>query len=154
MSETFEHDTHPQAHPAAASDPCRARVLIVDDDEHSRHVCVSYCDLFDHASQGAKNAQEAVDALRRETFDVVVLSVHMAGGLETLRAIRALPEPAGRAPVIGLAGLGHGDESQRWLAAGLAAVLPKPVTARKLFGALADVIGADDDGPRSWAPAI
>src|SRR5579871_5079379 len=154
MSETFEHDTHPRARHAASADPSRARVLIIDDDEHSRHVCVSYCDLFDHASHGAKNAQEAVDALRREPFDVVVLSVHMSGGLDALRAIRALPDPAGRAPVIGLAGVGRGDESQRWLAAGLAAVLPKPVTARRLFGALTDVIAAAADGPRSWAPAV
>ena len=154
MSESFDRrDVPHNERESGLDEAARARVLIVDDDAPSRLVCANYCDLFDHTSHAVRGAGEAVSALRRERFDVVVLSVHMAGGLEALRAIRSLPSPAGAAPIIGLAAVGRHDESQRWMAAGLAAVLAKPITARRLFHALGAALEGDTGGRRSWAPA-
>lgn len=132
----------------------RPHVLIVDDHEPSRRICADYCDLFDHTSESVASGAEAVSALRRAAFDVVVLNVHMAasGGLETLRAIRALPGRASQAPVIGLTAIGRGDEAQRWLSAGFAGVLPKPVTAARLFAALSAATESEPEQARSWAP--
>jgi CheY-like chemotaxis protein len=137
----------------AGDEAGKPKVLIVDDDGATRRLCADYCDLFDHPSQAVRSAHDAVDALRRERFDVVVLSVGMGDTLDALRAIRALPAPSCEAPIIGLTPIGRGEETQRWMAAGLAAVLAKPVTARRLFGALASVLSSDPDGARSWAPA-
>jgi CheY-like chemotaxis protein len=133
----------------------RSHVLILDDHAPSREICAGYCDLFDHTSESIGAAGEAVAALKRADFGVVVLSVHADAwdALEVIPAIRALPGPAGATPIIGLTGVGRSHEAQRWLAAGLIAVLPKPVTAARLFAALAAAL--DDDGAefRSWAPA-
>jgi CheY-like chemotaxis protein len=133
----------------------RAHVLILDDHAPSRDICAGYCDLFDHTSESVGAAGEAVAALRRSAFGAVVLSVHADAwnALDVIPTIRALPGPAGRTPIIGLTGVGRGHEAQRWLGAGLAAVLPKPVTAARLFAALAQALEADPIGPRSWAPA-
>jgi CheY-like chemotaxis protein len=130
-------------------------VLIVDDDKRSRAICASYCDLFDHTSETAHSGAEAVAAMRRSAFDVVVLNVHMAtaGGVEMLRALRGLPGAAAATPIVGLAALGKDDESQRWLAAGLSAVVAKPVTASRFFAALSSAVKPEDGGARSWAPA-
>lgn len=130
-------------------------MLIVDDHDLSRAVCVSFCDLFDHTSETARSASEAVAALRHGRFDVVVMNVHMPdmGGLDALRAIRGLPAPAASTPIIGLAAPGRGDEAQRWLAAGVSGVVAKPVTASRLFAAIRSVMGPPNPGPRSWAPA-
>jgi len=143
-----------QEAPLSAAQP-RAHVLIVDDHAPSRDLCADYCDLFDHTSERVAGGGEAVAALRRAPFEVVVMSVHAADwdAMEVIPAIRALPGAAGRTPIIGLTGVGRGHESQRWLAAGLAAVLPKPITAARLFAALGAALEADGDGPRSWAPA-
>ena len=132
----------------------RAHVLILDDHAPSREVCAGYCDLFDHTSESVGAAGEAVTALRRSAFGVVVLSVHSGAwdALEVIPAIRALPGPAGRTPIIGLTGAGREAEAQRWLATGLAAVLPKPVTAARLFAALGAALDDGDPEPRSWAP--
>ena len=137
------------------ADPARHHVLIVDDHAPSRKVCAGYCDLFDHTSESVAGGAEAVAALQRERFSVVVMNVHMggAGGLEAVRAIRALPGEAGGTPIIGLTAVGHGEEAQRWLAAGLAGVLAKPITAARLFAALTAAFEGLDDAPRSWAPA-
>jgi CheY-like chemotaxis protein len=130
-------------------------VLIVDDHAPSRDIYAGYLDLFDHTSEAVVGGAEALDALRHGRFDVVVLNVHMAetGGLETLRAIRALPGPASETPVIGLTAVGRDDEAQRWLGAGLAGVLSKPITAARLFAALNTVAQDDADDERSWSPA-
>ena len=152
-----EHLLGPESQPAAddAAEPIRSHVLIVDDHAPSRRLCAGYCDLFDHTSEMAGGVMEALAALRRERFHVVVMNVHMAesGALETLRAIRALPGPAAETPVIGLTAIGRHDEAQRWLGAGLAGVLAKPITAARLYAALSMVADNQPASSRSWAPA-
>jgi CheY-like chemotaxis protein len=135
--------------------PARTRVLIVDDDRPTRLVCANYCDLFDHVSHDVHCLGDALSALRRECFDLVVLSLHMTsvGGIAAMRAIRSLPAPAAVAPLIGLAAVGRADEAQRWRAAGFAAVVGKPVTAARFHAALRTARMEGASGQRSWAPA-
>src|SRR5215472_317262 len=87
---------------APNAEPAKSRVLILDDDRDSRLVCRAYCDLFDHPSQSVATLDEALGALRRERFDVVVMSVHMSrwGGIAAMRAVRALPTPVGALPIV------------------------------------------------------
>jgi CheY-like chemotaxis protein len=133
----------------------RAQVLIIDDHDASRRVCADYCDLFDHASTAVRSQAEAVAALSCKRFDVVLLNVHMdgVGGLEIVRAIRALPSPAATLPIIGLTPPGRDDGAQRWVAAGLSGVVAKPVTAARLFAAIKSALTPDQPSARSWAPA-
>ena len=42
--------------------------------------------------------------------------------------------------MIGLTAIGRDDEAQRWLGAGLAGVLAKPITAARLYAALSTVV--------------
>jgi CheY-like chemotaxis protein len=149
MSEQLQSPQTTADAPAAA---VRSHVLIVDDHAPSRRICAGYCDLFDHTSHMVGGVAEALDALRRGRFSAVVMNVHMAeaGTLETLRAIRALPAPASETPVIGLTDADRGGEAQRWLGAGLAGVLAKPVTAARLYAALNMVIEPRCEETRSW----
>ena len=163
MSEAFYRaEAATNALPAAVFAQRRAHVLILDDHAPSREICAGYCDLFDHTSESVGAAHEAVRALRRAAFGVMLMSVHARtwDAREVIPAIRALPGTAGRTPIIGLTAVGRGHEAHRWLAAGAAAVLPKPITAARLFAALSETLsdalaeaapGADE--PRSWAPA-
>jgi len=136
--------------------PDRNHVLIVDDHPGTRMLCAGYLDLFDHTSESVGDVGEALEALRRGPFGAVVMNLHMPTGEEALRtlgAIRALSGPAATTPIIGLTAVGRGDEAQRWLAAGFAAVLAKPITAAGLFAALGVALTDDEDTPRSWAPS-
>ena len=140
---------------AVLSEPAKPRVLILDDDRESRLVCRAYCDLFDHPSLSAGSLDEALGALRRGWFDVVVMNVHMArwGGIAAMRAVRALPAPIGDLPLVGLMALGRTDEAQRWRAAGFSAVVGKPVSAARLHAALRLAHEQEPAARRSWAPA-
>jgi CheY-like chemotaxis protein len=128
--------------------PPRTHVLIIDDDGPSRALCADYCDLFDHTSEGAASAAEAVAALGRAPFGVVLLNLQMKTAPVTVQAIRVLPGRAGLTPIIGLAGA----DQAGWRFRGLAAVLAKPVTAAQLFAALGATLASVADEPRSWAP--
>jgi CheY-like chemotaxis protein len=152
MSECFGiRDAASLERAAPLADQPRTHVLIVDDDRAGRCLCISYCDLFDFTFSVASSAPEAAAALRRERFDAVLMNVHMEdGGPADLAALRALDPTA---PMIGVTALGRGDEAQRWLAAGMAEVLAKPVTAAKLYAALTAVVVDEPEQPRSWAPA-
>jgi len=162
MNEAFERDAAraPEraletADAQAVEAQPRVHVLILDDHAPSRDLCADYCDLFDHTSERYGEARDAVKALKRAPFGAVVVNLHADAwdALELIPAIRALPRPAGRTPIIGLTGVGRGHEAQRWLGAGLAAVLPKPVTAARLYAALTAALDDSPDEPRSWAPA-
>ncbi|MGH6957575.1 MAG: response regulator [Caulobacteraceae bacterium] len=142
---------------APAAPMARLHVLILDEHSPSRRICADYCDLFGHSSVGVVNGEEALAALKRERFDAVVMNVRLASArdFETLRAIRALPDRPSHAPVVGLLASDRGDEARRWLAAGMAAVAPKPITAARLFAALAAAAeppATQPDEARSWAP--
>ena len=70
------HVQHPQPGRAAAAEPQRTRVLIVDSHARSRQVCADYCDLFDHISETADDGEDALAALRRGRFNAVVMNLH------------------------------------------------------------------------------
>ncbi len=144
-----------QAGKAGAEELNRTHVLIVDDHAPSRLICAGFCDLFDHTSETARNAAEAVAAMKRCRFDVVVMNVHLPDmtGLETLTAIREISAPAASTPVIGLAPANRADEAQRWLAAGMRGLVAKPITASRLFAAIQSAMEPPEPGARSWAPA-
>lgn len=157
MSEHLQSpETSVRVLPANATEPRRQHILIIDDQAPSRRLCAGYCDLFGHTSETVGGGGEAIDALRRARFDAVVMNVHMAeaGALDVLRAIHALPSPANDTPVIGMTALGRGEEAQRWLGAGFAGVLAKPITAARLYTALCMVTEGQADVARSWAPAL
>jgi CheY-like chemotaxis protein len=151
----FREETGAVREAVMATAQPRAHVLIFDDHAPSRELCAGYCDLFDHTSESVDAAREAVAALRRAPFGAVVMNVHAGAwdALQVIPTIRRLPGAAGRTPIIGLTAIGRGHEAQRWLAAGLDAVLPKPITAARLFATLSDVLDAESDPARSWAPA-
>ncbi len=68
----------------------RIRVLIVDDEKEFRQLFVKRFSLRNLDVDSAGSGKEALEALGRKTFDVVVLDVRMPGmdGIETLKEIK------------------------------------------------------------------
>lgn len=69
-----------------------ARILITDDDLHLRKLVRTYADLEGYQCQEAGDGLAALDALKKEDFDLVVLDVMMPGpdGFMTLAEIRKI----------------------------------------------------------------
>lgn len=66
-------------------------MLVVDDEELFRKMLVRRLSLAGCVARGAGSADELVELLDRETFDLILVDHHMPGttGLRTLRRLRA-----------------------------------------------------------------
>ena len=104
--------------------------------------------LIEAVSDGA----EALDRLRMETFDIVLMDVHMPvmDGVEAVGRIRA--GQAGRAdvPIIALTADAMAGEGSRLKALGFDGLQHKPVQPAALIGAIADLI-ENPPAPRATA---
>jgi DNA-binding NtrC family response regulator len=72
-----------------------ARILIVDDEKHIRSHLATYIQKLGHVVEAAEDGPQALSALDRGDFDLVLSDVRMAGmdGLALLREVRRrLPE--------------------------------------------------------------
>jgi CheY-like chemotaxis protein len=110
------------------------RLLLVDDHPINRQVASLFLRPFNMRIVEATNGKEALEALRRETFDVVCLDVHMPvmDGTQTIAAIRASDEPWANIPVIALTADAMTGDKERYLAMGMDGYLSKPIAERDL----------------------
>ncbi|MEP0761704.1 MAG: response regulator, partial [Chloroflexota bacterium] len=77
----------------------------------------------------ASGGQEALERLARERFGLVVMDIAMPDmdGVTTARHIRALEGPNRDVPILAMTGLSDEDAHQHIMAAGVNAVLTKPI---------------------------
>jgi PAS domain S-box-containing protein len=135
-----------------ASFPGR-RVLVVDDVALNRELFQEM--LKQHACDVhlACDGQEAVTAVAREPFDLVLMDVHMPimDGLAATQAIRA----AGHAqlPILALTASGTPEQVDSCLAAGMNGHLLKPLAPQELEHALARVFEGLTPAPDQPSPS-
>jgi CheY-like chemotaxis protein len=90
----------------------------------------------------AGNGLEALDAVRRATYDVILMDVHMPemDGLEAARAIRALHGLNSRVPIIALTANAFDTDVVHCRSAGMNGHIGKPFRREELIIALADAL--------------
>ncbi len=116
----------------------RLRVLVAEDNAVNQKVISMMLERMGHRADVVGNGAEALDALARAPYDVVLMDVHMPelDGVSAVRRIRA-SEHGGRVPVIALTANADGDEERRCLEAGMDDFLAKPVRREVLEATLA-----------------
>jgi signal transduction histidine kinase/CheY-like chemotaxis protein/HPt (histidine-containing phosphotransfer) domain-containing protein len=131
---------------AAPQAPERARVLLVEDSPANQLVAATWLRRAGHRVDIAGNGIEAVAAMGERPYDLVFMDVFMPemDGIEATRRIRALATPAAHTPIIALTANVMAGDRERFVAAGMNGVLPKPVTGRMLLDALARHAGTQD----------
>lgn len=130
----------PPARPAVPAPrlPSRPRVLVADDSEVNRLVAEALLTVEGADVVTVTDGDEAVEAVRAEAFDLVLLDNRMArmSGPEAARAIRALPGAAGRTRLLALTASATDEDRERCEQAGMEGVLLKPVRGEDLRRAL------------------
>jgi signal transduction histidine kinase/CheY-like chemotaxis protein/ligand-binding sensor domain-containing protein len=84
----------------------------------------------------AENGQVAVEKVRQQRYDLVLMDVKMPvmDGLEATRRIRSLPgDEFAHLPILGLTAYAIPEELERCLRAGMNEVLSKPIDAEELM---------------------
>lgn len=89
------------------------RVLLVDDETEFLNLMVKRLTLRGVEAEGVTSGQDALRALDRTAFDVVILDLKMPGmdGIETLKAIRNRQQPPEIIMVTGHGSLKTGGEA-------------------------------------------
>jgi len=115
------------------------RILLAEDDMIGRIVVLNMLQQLGYQADSATNGIEALQALDRKTYDVVLMDVQMPGldGLEVTRRIRSAS--GDRAHIIALTAHALSGDRERCIAAGMNDYLSKPVRLTDLQDALAGV---------------
>lgn len=111
------------------------RALVVDDIGTNRFVVVQFLRSFGIEAVEAESGPAAIDKLRADHFDVVLLDMAMPGmdGEATFRAIRKIEMDGPHVPVIALTANALSEKRSAYLALGLDGYVAKPVDRRILW---------------------
>jgi PAS domain S-box-containing protein len=125
------------------------RLLLAEDVKINQIIASRYLTDAGYGVDIANNGGEAVEAVQRRTYDIILMDIHMPSmdGLEAVRQIRQLPPPKGRIPIVALTADAIDGVREQYLAAGMDDFLSKPFDRDELLGLVERWLGdlATDD---------
>lgn len=125
------------------------RVLIADDHAANRQLVRDVLRARGHSCTAASDGQEAVDAWRRDTFDVLLIDVQMPvmDGFQVTATIRKKEEATqGHVPIVALTAHAMAGDREKCLMAGMDAYLAKPLRPQKLVELIESVASLKPPG--------
>lgn len=119
------------------------RILVVEDNPLNQLLAVRMIQKAGHSTAVADNGREAVDFLKQETFDLVLMDIQMPvmDGFEATATIRRNERVSGRhLPIVAMTANALKGDREKCLAAGMDDYVTKPIQTAELFAAIATVI--------------
>jgi signal transduction histidine kinase/ActR/RegA family two-component response regulator len=131
-----------QGNPAGAGDG--PRILVAEDNPINQEVIRGFLKLRGWTCQIAPDGAAAVDAVKREPFDLILMDVQMPGmdGFEATAAIRALPAPTCATPILALTANAMRGDDKRCRAAGMDGYASKPIEKAAFFSEIERLLEA------------
>ena len=114
-----------------------SRILLVEDNDVNRDVATEILETVGCRVSLAKDGAEAVEAVREDIFDLVLMDVQMPvmDGLTATREIRGLPT-LGALPIVAMTANALKEDRDRCLEAGMDDYVTKPIDPDALFATL------------------
>lgn len=137
------------------STPAPRTLLLAEDDAASRLIIQSVLERAGHRVLAVGTGQAALETLRQQPCDAVLLSVRLPepGGLEAARLIRAEEASrGGRVPLYALTSQERPEDEPRCLEAGVDGCLRKPVRSAALLELIAQLPVRPSTASASAAP--
>jgi signal transduction histidine kinase/DNA-binding response OmpR family regulator/ligand-binding sensor domain-containing protein len=125
----------------------RLQVLVAEDNVVNQQVARRMIERRGHAVVVAENGVEALKALEKRDFDLVLMDVQMPrmDGFETTARIRAAEQAAGRRQrIIAMTAHAMKGDRERCLACGMDGYLAKPIRASELSEVLEQIESASE----------
>ncbi|HEV7767072.1 MAG TPA: response regulator [Thermoanaerobaculia bacterium] len=134
----------------------RARVLVVEDNSVNQLVVLGQLQRLGHEGILANGGRVALDLLRNEPFDLVLMDCQMPDmdGYEATRVIRQMQGNGARVPVIAITAHALPGEREKCLAAGMNDYLAKPVSLEQLGAVIRLWASKSSAQPTNNAPAM
>jgi PAS domain S-box-containing protein len=133
------------------------RILLAEDNAINQKVVSGMLASGGHQVVAVDNGREAVAAVRRQIFDVVLMDIQMPemNGLEATAAIReAEKETGGHLPIIAMTAHAMAGDRERCLAAGMDGYVAKPIRIADMFTTIAAVVGVEPAPERGASPVL
>jgi len=123
---------------AAAPASTALRVLVVEDNPVNVVLAEAMLRHLGHVPRSVHDGRQALQALQAGAFDLVLMDMQMPelDGPGATRAIRALPGPKARIPIVAMTANARPEDRQVCLAAGMDEYLAKPLDLAALQVAL------------------
>ncbi len=114
-------------------------LLLAEDNLINREVAATILEGFGYTLDFAADGAEAVAAVKREAYDIILMDVQMPNmdGLEATRRIRALGDGAGSVPIIAMTASAMEGDRKQCLDAGMDDYISKPIDAQLLLQTVA-----------------
>lgn len=123
-------------------------LLLVEDDAINREVALGLLSDAGHRITVAETGEKALELATRRRFDAILLDIRLPDidGPEVARRIRAL-EDADRAavPIVAVTANVFAADRARYIAAGIDAVIEKPIFPERLMHLLSNAVAARSD---------
>ncbi len=139
LGQSLRHAAAPDGPRIPDSAPRRLRVLLAEDNSVNQKLAVRLLEKQGHTVVVAADGQEALTALGRQTFDLVLMDVSMPGmdGFEAAGRIRREEQGSGRhVPILAMTAHAMKGDRERCLESGMDGYLPKPIQPRELYEAI------------------
>ncbi|MDB5408980.1 MAG: hypothetical protein JWL84_3892 [Rhodospirillales bacterium] len=116
------------------------RVLLAEDNKINQKLVVAMLSIAGHSVEVVNNGEEAVDAVRRRSFDLILMDIQMPvmDGLAATARIRAMGAGERRVPIVALTAHAMGGAREKYLAAGMDDYLAKPLGPGALLAKVAE----------------
>lgn len=113
-------------------------ILHVDDDPMNLRVVEEILGAFNHTTVKTTSGAEALTLLAGQTFDVVLMDIHMPGlsGIEAVAKLRESPGPERNTPVIALTADVFTRRPEEYRALGFNDFVSKPILVSGLLDAI------------------
>ncbi|MFK7821963.1 MAG: response regulator, partial [Planctomycetaceae bacterium] len=124
-------------------------ILLAEDSPTNQTLAVAILNKSGHEASVADNGREALNMLKQQDFDVVLMDVQMPemDGIEASKAVRRFEEKEGRerTPIIALTAHVMQEDRRRCADAGMDGYLSKPLRPSELRSELGRVLGSDEE---------
>jgi len=131
-------DTHKVASANPEKTKGRLRILLAEDNKINQQYAMVVLNKAGHQVSIAQNGHQAVEAVRKADFDLVLMDIQMPemDGVEAARRIRGLPAPKNAVPIFAMTAHAMQGVSEEYLNAGMNDYITKPFQAAMLLAKL------------------
>ena len=118
-----------------------AQILVVEDNQMNMELAVDPLETYGYEATPAEDGFEALERVKETKFDLILLDMRLPGmdGPEVLEKLKANPETRA-VPVVALTAHAMRGDEERFMKAGCAGYISKPIDVRQFKTEVAQYI--------------